>query len=47
MKKQLIEEKSDISRTNQLQILPNQDIAEKLYQYLFKADKGIEHFELQ
>jgi hypothetical protein len=47
MKKQLIGEKSDISRTNQLQILPNQDIAEKLYQYLFKAGKGIEHFELQ
>ena len=47
MKKQLIQEKSDISRTNQLKILPNQDIAEKLYQYLFKTDKGIEHFELQ
>lgn len=47
MKKQLIQEKSDISRTNQLQILPNQDIGEKLYQYLFKAGQGIEHFELQ
>ncbi|MDJ0600685.1 MAG: hypothetical protein QNJ37_17800 [Crocosphaera sp.] len=47
MKNQLIKEKSDISRTNQLKILPNQDIAEKLYQYLFKAGKGIESFELK
>ncbi len=46
MKNQLIEAKSDISRTNQLKILPQQDIAEKLYQYLFKAGKGIEYFEL-
>jgi len=47
MKNQLIKDKSDISRTNQLKILPNQDIAEKLYQYLFQAGKGIEHFELK
>lgn len=47
MKNQFIKEKSAISRTNQLQILPNKNIVEKLYQYLFKADKGIEHFELQ
>ena len=47
MKNQLIEAKSDISRTNQLQILPKQDVAEKLYQYLRQAGKGIEHFELQ
>ena len=47
MKDQLIEAKSDISRTNQLKILPKQDIAEKLYQYLFKAGKGIEYFELK
>lgn len=46
MKNQLIEAKSDRSRTNQLKILPNQDIAKKLYQYLFKAGKGIECFEL-
>ncbi len=43
----LIEESSAISRTNQLQILANQDIGEKLHQYLFKADKGIECFPLQ
>lgn len=47
MKNQLIKEQSDISRTNQLKILPNQDIAEQLYQYLFQAGKGIEHFELK
>lgn len=47
MKNQLIEAKSDISRTNQLKILPKQDIAEKLYQYLFQAGKGIEYFELK
>lgn len=47
MKNILIKESSAISRTNQLQISPNQDIAAKLYQYLFKADKGIEHFELK
>ena len=47
MKNILTKESSAISRTNQLQILPSQDIAEKLYQYLSKADKGIEHFELK
>ncbi len=47
MKNTLIKELSAISRTNQLQILPSQDIAEKLYQYLSKANKGIEHFDLK
>ena len=47
MKNKLIEDKSDISRTNQLKILPKQDIADKLYQYLRQAGKGIEHFELK
>ena len=47
MKDRLIKDKSDISRTNQLKVLPKQDIAEKLYQYLFKAGKGIEYFELK
>ena len=42
-----IEELSAISRTNQLQILPNQNIDEKLYQYLFKANVGIESFPLE
>ena len=36
-----------MSRTNQLKIIPNQDIPEKLYQYLRKASKGIEYFELK
>jgi len=36
---------SDISRTNQLRLTENpKEIAEKLYQYLFKMDKGIESF---
>lgn len=47
MKDKLVKEVSAISRTNQLQILPNQDVAEKLYQYLFKESKGIECFELK
>lgn len=47
MKKQLTEAKSDISRTNQLQILPEQNIVEKLELYLRKADKGIESFPLK
>lgn len=39
---------SDISRTNQIEILQNpEEVAEKLFQYLFKMDKGIEHFPLQ
>ncbi|MFN6539505.1 MAG: hypothetical protein RM021_024565 [Nostoc sp. EkiNYC01] len=39
---------SDKSRTNQLQILLNpEDVAEKLYLYLFRKGKGIEHFELK
>ncbi|WP_335082935.1 hypothetical protein [Nostoc sp.] len=37
---------SDKSRTNQLKILLNpEDVAEKLYLYLFKMGKGIEHFD--
>jgi len=47
MKNILIKESSAISRTNQLQISANQDIAEKLYQYLFKANVGIESFPLK
>ncbi len=36
---------SDSSRTNQLRLTENQEeIAEKLYLYLFKMDKGIESF---
>ncbi|MEG4321951.1 MULTISPECIES: hypothetical protein [unclassified Microcoleus] len=39
---------SDISRTNQLKILEKQqEVAEKLRQYLFKLGQGIEHFELK
>ncbi len=36
---------SDISRTNQLRLIENpKEIAEKLFRYLFKMDKGIESF---
>ncbi|MEG4217722.1 hypothetical protein QUA27_20730 [Microcoleus sp. Pol14C6] len=36
---------SDISRTNQIEILEKQqEVAEKLRQYLFKLGQGIEHF---
>lgn len=39
---------SDISRTNQLKILQTpQQVAEKLFQYLFKLEQGIEHFTLE
>jgi hypothetical protein len=39
---------SDISRTNQLKILETpQQVAEKLFQYLFKSGQGIEHFTLE
>lgn len=39
---------SDISRTNQLKILQTpQQVAEKLFQYLFKEGQGIEHFTLE
>ncbi|WP_228056576.1 hypothetical protein [Microcoleus sp. LEGE 07076] len=38
---------SDISRTNQIEILQKpQELAEKLFQYLFKMGKGIESFPL-
>jgi hypothetical protein len=44
----MIQEVSDISRTNQLRILEKpEDVADKLFQYLFKLGKGIEHFPLQ
>lgn len=36
---------SDKSRTNQLQILMKpEEVAEKLFLYLFSKDTGIEHF---
>ena len=48
MKDKMIKALSDISRTNQLQILENpEDVAEKLFQHLFKMGKGVEHFHLQ
>lgn len=44
----MIETLSDISRTNQLQITePPEETAEKLFQYLFKMGKGIEHFSIK
>jgi hypothetical protein len=48
MKDKMIKELSDISRTNQLKITEtSEEIAEKLYQYLFKLGKGIEYFAIQ
>ncbi|MGB3404463.1 MAG: hypothetical protein WBA77_17390 [Microcoleaceae cyanobacterium] len=48
MKNQLTKALSDPSRTNQLKILDNSEyIAEKLFQYLLKAGRGIEYFELK
>lgn len=42
----LIESRSDVSRTNQLKIaLTPKEVAEKLFQYLFKLGKGIEYFQ--
>ncbi len=39
---------SDISRTNQIEILQKpQEVAEKLFKYLFKNGQGIEHFTLE
>ena len=39
---------SDISRTNQLKIAhPPEEVAEKLYQYLFRMGKGIETFSMK
>lgn len=44
----MIKALSDISRTNQLKILQTpEEVAEKLFQYLFKVDKGIEHFSIK
>lgn len=44
----MIKELSAISRTNQLQILENSEkVAEKLFQYLWQSDKGIECFTLK
>lgn len=48
MRDQIIKDLSDKSRTNQLQILQNsEEVAEKLFLYLFKMGKGIDHFTLQ
>ena len=45
MQNKMIKELSDISRTNQLKITEtSEEVAEKLYQYLFKMGKGIESF---
>jgi hypothetical protein len=47
MNNNMVQELSDISRTNQIKILDKpEDIAEKLFQYLFKMGKGIEYFAL-
>lgn len=41
----LIETLSDVSRTNQLKIIiPPEEIAEKLFLYLYKLGRGIEYF---
>ncbi|MGF1489213.1 MAG: hypothetical protein ACFBSE_19165 [Prochloraceae cyanobacterium] len=48
MQDKLTNELSAISRTNQLKISDDSErVAEKIYQFLFKKDKGIEHFELE
>ena len=39
---------SDISRTNQLKITEApKEVAEKLFRYLFKMEKGIEYFSIK
>jgi hypothetical protein len=44
----LTEETSDVSRTNQLRILSSvEEVAEKLFQYLYKMGKGIEVFSMR
>ena len=44
----LTEASSDISRTNQLKIDDTlEEVAEKLFQYLFKLGKGIDHFSIK
>ena len=41
----LIESSSDVSRTNQLKLLQSPDeVAEKIFQYLYKLGRGIEYF---
>ena len=48
MRDKIIKELSDKSRTNQLQILQSsEEVAEKIFLYLFKMGKGIDHFTLQ
>ncbi len=48
MRDKTIKALSDKSRTNQLKILQTpEEAAEKLFLYLFKVGKGIEHFPLQ
>lgn len=45
---EITEAKSDVSRTNQLKITQSpEEVAEKLFQYLFKMNKGIEHFSIK
>ena len=44
----LVEALSDVSRTNQIKILQSpEEVAEKLFQYLFKSGKGIEYFSIK
>lgn len=44
----LTEAISDVSRTNQIKILQNpEEVAEKIFQFLFKVGKGIEYFSLK
>jgi hypothetical protein len=39
---------SDISRTNQIKIMQShEEVAEKLFQYLYKSGKGIEYFSIK
>ncbi|MBH8565568.1 hypothetical protein I8748_25915 [Nostoc sp. CENA67] len=48
MKDKITKELSVQSRTNQLQILDTpEEVAEKLFRYLFNENKGIGHFSLQ
>jgi len=48
MQDKLTNELSAISRTNQLKISDDSErVAEKIHQFLFKKDKGIEHLELE
>jgi hypothetical protein len=47
MQDRMIEELSSISRTNQIQLSLNpQEVAEKIYQYLWNRQREIEFFTL-